>query len=439
MTQSVQSSRIPTQPFLSLPPPKKHSPQFSHFISQNSSSSKNIQATLFHPATPSPFSSFHGIKATSIGDLLETLGCKKIKQIGSGSQGKVCTYKTNRGEVAIKYICDGFFDVDSNLPFVKIEVDKTSGEILRGEGLALSTPDHPNLVKTFGLIIKSSKTCFQFLTKISSLKDYKNSLIVGIVMEYFADSMTLTEALLAKVVPFSKSELKHIFYQIATGVNALHSHGILHRDLKLTNVLIKNRAIKIIDYGFGRNLKTAKNNQTFTRCGSPCFAPPEILPDKGFWSFKGDIWSLGLIFYCLTFDALPPFCCHTNPRAIFEAVENFLESEKTLEEAVKPSLLHTKTSLRDDKLLWSLLNQMITSQNQRLSLAQVLTHPFFKDCGSIVKKVDSLSGDTARETFDYQEPWLILSKVDFCPFSNTRSSFSKNSTTTSPSNLIHKE
>lgn len=77
----------------------------------------------------------------------------------------------------------------------------------------------------------------------------------------------------------SEQEGKRIFSQLIDAVSYLHSVGIVHRDLKLENILLnKRRDIMITDFGFANSF-TFSNAKMMTSCGSPCYAAPELVSD----------------------------------------------------------------------------------------------------------------------------------------------------------------
>ncbi|CAF3383508.1 unnamed protein product [Rotaria socialis] len=104
---------------------------------------------------------------------------------------------------------------------------------------------------------------------------------------------------------FTEDETRHYIKQIVAGIEYLHSHQILHRDLKLHNLLLtKDNNVKIADFGLAKQLVTHEQ-RNFTMVGTPNFLAPEIATRKTH-SFEADIWSLGaLIYQCLV--GKPPF------------------------------------------------------------------------------------------------------------------------------------
>ena len=87
-------------------------------------------------------------------------------------------------------------------------------------------------------------------------------------------------------------------------VEYMHRLGIAHRDLKPENILLDvDYNIKLIDFGLSNYVEEGK--LLSTACGSPCYAPPEMVSGKKYDGKVGDIWSLGIIFYGMICGSLP--------------------------------------------------------------------------------------------------------------------------------------
>lgn len=85
----------------------------------------------------------------------------------------------------------------------------------------------------------------------------------------------------------------------------LHSINIVHRDLKPENLLLDKdkKIIKLVDFGLGRFYQS--DSKVETACGSPCYAPPEMLSKNKYEPIKADIWSLGIVLYAMLAGYLP--------------------------------------------------------------------------------------------------------------------------------------
>jgi serine/threonine protein kinase len=141
--------------------------------------------------------------------------------------------------------------------------------------------DHPNIIKLIEI--------------------QENETLIGIVLEYLPQG-ELFEYILSKQ-RLNESESKRLFTQLIIGIEYLHSKGIIHRDLKLENILLdKNRNLVIADFGFAA---TTCSNILETSCGSPCYAAPELVFETQYVGTKADIWSCGIILYTMLNGALP--------------------------------------------------------------------------------------------------------------------------------------
>ncbi|KZV86894.1 Pkinase-domain-containing protein, partial [Exidia glandulosa HHB12029] len=102
----------------------------------------------------------------------------------------------------------------------------------------------------------------------------------------------------------SEEETRAIFGQLCLAVAYIHEKGVVHRDLKLENVLLDERCrVKLGDFGFTREFERGSLLDTF--CGTTGYASPEMLLGKKYHGQEVDIWSLGIIVYALLTGTLP--------------------------------------------------------------------------------------------------------------------------------------
>lgn len=83
--------------------------------------------------------------------------------------------------------------------------------------------------------------------------------------------------------------------QIVNGYRAMYNNDVVHRDLKPANIFITGNVLKIADFGFAVKQADLKKRENYN-VGSPVYMPYEALNDN-IYSFKSDIWAIGVIFY----------------------------------------------------------------------------------------------------------------------------------------------
>ena len=100
------------------------------------------------------------------------------------------------------------------------------------------------------------------------------------------------------------NKLVDMFFQVCTGFEYLAKFNIIHRDLKPTNILIHNGVYKIADFGVARTEQLHKSIIQTEMVGVPIYMSPQIL-SKNFYSYKCDVWSLGIIMFEFYFQKQP--------------------------------------------------------------------------------------------------------------------------------------
>ena len=198
--------------------------------------------------------------------------------LGEGEFGKVKLGWRKDGkhpsQVAIKLIKRDTLARDAELE-VKIHREINSMRLL----------SHPNIINLVE-VLKSGK-------------------YIGIVLEYVSGGELFEYILQHKHL--KENVAKRLFAQLVSGVDYMHLKGLIHRDLKLENLLLdKHKNIVISDFGFVNSYNRAKNDLMKTSCGLPCYAAPELVLTKTPYSGrKVDIWSMGVILYAMLAGYLP--------------------------------------------------------------------------------------------------------------------------------------
>lgn len=95
--------------------------------------------------------------------------------------------------------------------------------------------------------------------------------------------------------PFTETEIMNWFVQMCMALKYIHSQGILHRDIKASNIyLTGNNTVKLGDFGISRILQGSEAAMTVV--GTPYYMSPEVCENKPY-SYKSDTWSLGCVLY----------------------------------------------------------------------------------------------------------------------------------------------
>ncbi|KAJ8027528.1 Hormonally up-regulated neu tumor-associated kinase [Holothuria leucospilota] len=138
----------------------------------------------------------------------------------------------------------------------------------------------------------------------------------------------------------SEDDAKRFTQQVISAVQYLHNVGIMHRDLKVENMLLdEDKNIKLIDFGLSSfHLPTCEalavqSVSTFydhtisaTLCGSPAYAAPEIISQKSY-SPKVDVWSIGINTFAMLTATLPFLVEPFNLRLLLRKMLNGQMSE----------------------------------------------------------------------------------------------------------------
>lgn len=142
--------------------------------------------------------------------------------------------------------------------------------------------------------------------------------------------------------PFSEHEAQSIVRQLAQAIAYLHHQSILHRDLKLKNILIQpNYHVKLADFGMSVQLLTSDEIH-HTIVGTPNYIAPEIIQEHSSGhGFPADIWSFG----CITFTVLTGHAPFQGTK-VSETLQNVVQYHysATLPEFLSPSardFIHT--------------------------------------------------------------------------------------------------
>ncbi|XP_018431419.1 PREDICTED: serine/threonine-protein kinase 36-like, partial [Nanorana parkeri] len=159
----------------------------------------------------------------------------------------------------------------------------------------------------------------------------------------------------------SEDLVRDVSAQLVSALYYLHSHRILHRDMKPQNILLgKDGTVKLCDFGFAREL-SLDTLMVRSIKGTPLYMSPELVLERPY-DHRSDLWALGCIVYELLVGT-PPFYTHN----IFQLVSIITQ---------QPVRWPKEVSAELKDFLQGLLTKEPTL---RLSWPDLLRHPFIKD------------------------------------------------------------
>lgn len=163
--------------------------------------------------------------------------------------------------------------------------------------------------------------------------------------------------------------------QIASALDYCHRNSIVHRDLKIENILISKMGdIKIIDFGLSNLFSPRSNLKTF--CGSLYFAAPELLQARAYTGPEVDIWSFGIVLFVLTCGKVP-FDDQSMPQLHAKIKKGVVEYPPWIS-AGQYNTCRFLYDLTDDlSECKSLISRMlVTDPKQRATLGEIMNHPW---------------------------------------------------------------
>ncbi|KAI0506053.1 hypothetical protein F5B22DRAFT_482047 [Xylaria bambusicola] len=260
------------------------------------------------------------------------------KTIGAGSMGKVKLARKEDGteQVACKIIPRGSTEDGHHSRAEKERADQSKEIRTAREAAIVTLLQHPHICGLRDVV----RTNYHWYM----LFEYVNG---GQMLDYIISHGKLKEKQARK---FSR--------QIASALDYCHRNSIVHRDLKIENILIsKTGDIKIIDFGLSNLFSPRSHLKTF--CGSLYFAAPELLQARAYTGPEVDVWSFGIVLYVLVCGKVP-----------FDD-----QSMPALHAKIKKGVVDYPGWLSNE--CRHLLSRMlVTDPRQRATMFEVMNHPW---------------------------------------------------------------
>ena len=187
--------------------------------------------------------------------------------------------------------------------------------------------------------------------------DINTEKLIYLIMEYVKGKELL--AYINEKNKLNENESCYYFQQIISGIEYLEKLKIVHRDIKLENIIIEdNKNIKILDFGLSNFYQ--KNNILYSSCGSLCYASPEMVEGKKYSGSCVDIWPSGIVLFAMLCGYLP-FTDSNEQKLFKKIVEGKLYFPHYLSEQAK-----------------DLLNKVLTKDPlKRITINKIKKHPWF--------------------------------------------------------------
>ena len=194
---------------------------------------------------------------------------------------------------------------------------------------------------------------------IRLLEVFEDSSKIFIVMENASGGDLLKYVRNHGMIPENKA--REFFRQIVYGLGHIHARSVLHRDVKLDNILLDLEGnVKICDFGISKMI--SKHDFIKEQCGTPAYIAPEIISNKGYGGFYADYWSLGVLLYAmLTVDV--PFKANSLEQLLAVILQKKITFPSTISNNAK-------------NLISSLLK---INPMERSSIPEILLHPWLNE------------------------------------------------------------
>eukprot|EP00756_Hemistasia_phaeocysticola_P001650 Hpha_TRINITY_DN11159_c1_g1::TRINITY_DN11159_c1_g1_i1::g.28021::m.28021/K07359/CAMKK2; calcium/calmodulin-dependent protein kinase kinase 2 len=266
-----------------------------------------------------------------------------IKELGRGAFGKVRLVMHNKSNQA--YAAKVLPKSALKMRMMPTRTGQTMSDPLqraKEEVMIMAKLKHANVIQIYGTM--------------------ENDCELMIIMEYLERGAVFTSSYPAE--PLALPKLQRYCTGIARGLQYLHDHGVIHRDIKPDNILLDARDnVKLADFGVSSQVG-GDDEETATITGftgTPHFMPPEAFDSDSREGEPTDVWAFGVTAYAMSFGKLPPWGRVKQLASLCEAIR-----------AADVPYGHRCPLV--DHLLRKMLNK---KPEKRINVDGILQHPLF--------------------------------------------------------------
>ena len=198
--------------------------------------------------------------------------------------------------------------------------DSETGEIIALKLLHSLYVDDPDYVARFEREVEVSQRIVS--PNVVRVLGYgKRDGVPYVAMEY-VDGKSLREVVHERG-PLPWDEAKPILRQIAEGLGAAHAAGVIHRDVKPSNIMIDSAGtVKLADFGIARAMDLTRMTGGVTMLGTPAYMSPDMETTE-----QSDLYGLGCVLYELL-TGVPPFVADSQQQALMKHIREQPDLEK---------------------------------------------------------------------------------------------------------------
>ncbi|XP_038692567.1 serine/threonine-protein kinase OSR1-like isoform X6 [Tripterygium wilfordii] len=236
-----------------------------------------------------------------------------------------------------------------------LDFERHNGDLsnISREAQTMILVDHPNVLKSH----------------CSFVIDHN----LWVVMPFMAGGSCLHILKAAYPDGFEEAVIATILREVLKGLEYLHHHGHIHRDVKAGNILIDARgAIKLGDFGVSACLFDSGDRQRMrnTFVGTPCWMAPEVMEQLHGYDFKADIWSFGITALELA-HGHAPFSKYPPMKVLLMTLQN-----------APPGLDYERDRKFSKSFKQMIASCLVKDPSKRPSAKKLLKHSFFKQARS---------------------------------------------------------